>query len=58
VKYSGLALQMAVMILLGFWLGQKLDHWLGLSFPAFTIVLILAFLSVSFYALIKSLPKN
>ena len=58
VKYSGLAFQMAALILLGYWLGSKIDKWLDLSFPAFTIVLILVFLSDSFYSLIKSLPKD
>ncbi len=58
VKYSGLAFQMAGLILLGYWLGSKIDSWLDLSFPAFTIILILLFLSLSFYSLIKSLPKE
>ena len=58
VKYSGLAFQMAALILLGYWLGSKLDKWLDLSVPIFTIILILLFLSVSFYSLIKSLPKD
>jgi ATP synthase protein I len=58
VKYSGLAFQMAALILLGYWLGSKIDTWLDLSFPAFTISLILLFLFISFYSLIKSLPKD
>lgn len=58
VKYSGLAFQMAGLILLGYWLGSKIDSWLDLSFPAFTIILILLFMSLSFYSLIKSLPKE
>lgn len=58
VKYSGLAFQMAALILLGYWLGGKIDKWLELSIPVFTIILILLFLSVSFYSLIKSLPKD
>jgi F0F1-type ATP synthase assembly protein I len=58
VKYSGLAFQMAALILLGYWLGSKIDKWLELSIPVFTIILILLFLSVSFYSLIKSLPKD
>lgn len=58
IKYSGLAFQMAGLILLGYWLGTKIDSWLDLSFPAFTIILILLFLSLSFYSLIKSLPKE
>ena len=58
VKYSGLAFQMAALILLGYWLGTKIDKWFDLSIPVFTIILILLFLSVSFYSLIKSLPKD
>lgn len=58
VKYSGLSFQMIALILLGFWLGRKIDGWLELSTPVFTIVLILVFLSLSFYSLIKSLPKD
>ncbi|NJN25996.1 MAG: AtpZ/AtpI family protein [Cyclobacteriaceae bacterium] len=58
VKYSGLAFQMAALILLGYWLGGKLDKWLEFTIPVFTIILILLFLSVSFYSLIKSLPKD
>ena len=58
VKYSGLAFQMAALILLGYWLGGKIDKWLDLSIPIFTIILILVFLSLSFYSLIKSLPKD
>lgn len=58
VKYSGLAFQMAALILVGYWAGSKIDKWLDLSFPAFTIILILLFLALSFYSLIKSLPKE
>lgn len=58
VKYSGLAFQMAALILLGYWLGGKIDSWLDFRIPIFTIVLILLFLSLSFYSLIKSLPKD
>jgi membrane protein DedA with SNARE-associated domain len=49
---------MAALILLGYWLGQKIDNWLDLKIPVFTIILILAFLATSFYSLIKSLPKD
>jgi len=49
---------MVALILLGFWLGRKIDSWFELSIPVFTIVLILVFLSLSFYSLIKSLPKD
>ncbi len=58
VKYSGLAFQMAALILLGYWLGGKIDKWFDFTLPIFTIILILAFMSLSFYSLIKSLPKD
>lgn len=58
VKYSGMGFQMAALILLGYWLGGKIDNWLDLTLPIFTIILILVFMSLSFYSLIKSLPKD
>ena len=58
VKYSGLAFQMAALILLGYWVGGKLDHWLDLSVPIFTIILIVAFIVLNIYSLIRSLPKD
>jgi len=58
VKYSGLAFQMAALIFLGYWLGGKIDKWFNFSLPVFTIILILGFMGLSFYSLIKSLPKD
>ncbi len=58
VKYSGLAFQMAALILLGYWVGGKIDAWLGLRIPVFTIILIVTFIVLSIYSLIKSLPKD
>jgi F0F1-type ATP synthase assembly protein I len=43
-KYSSLAFQMVVIILIGVIGGMKLDHWLKPKFPVFTVVL--SFLSV------------
>jgi ATP synthase protein I len=58
VKYSGLAFQMAALLLLGYWAGSKIDQWLNLAFPVFTIVLMVLFMIISLYSLIKSLPKD
>ena len=41
-KYSSLAFQMIVIILLVVFGGIKLDKWLKLEFPVFTVVLSLA----------------
>ena len=49
---------MSVTLLAGYWLGLKLDEALDIAFPAFRIALILAALALSFYSLIKNLPKN
>ena len=55
VKYSGLTFQMAALILLGYWVGSKIDGWLDLSIPIFTIILIVTFIILSIYSLIKDL---
>jgi hypothetical protein len=43
LKYSGLAIQLLVVIGVFGWLGYKIDGWLELKFPAF--LLLLGFLS-------------
>jgi len=57
MKYSGLTFQMAALIFLGYWVGGKIDHWLELRIPVFTIILIVAFIILTIYSLIRSLPK-
>jgi len=49
---------MAALLFIGYWAGSKIDGWLELKFPAFTILLILTFLALSFYSLIRKLPKD
>jgi hypothetical protein len=39
LKYSGLAIQLFVVIGVFGWLGFKIDHWLNIKFPAFTLLL-------------------
>jgi nucleoside recognition membrane protein YjiH len=58
VKYSGLAFQMAALIFLGYWVGGKLDDWLEFRIPVFTIILIVTFIILTIYSLIRSLPKH
>jgi len=55
IKYSGLAIQMAVTIGLMGWIGFKIDGWLQLKFPIFLLVLVSLGFVGSFYGLIKSL---
>jgi membrane protein DedA with SNARE-associated domain len=49
---------MAALILLGYWVGGKIDAWLELRIPIFTIILIVVFIVLSIYSLIRSLPKD
>lgn len=58
VKYSGLAFQMAALIFLGYWVGGKIDDWLEFRIPVFTIILIVTFIILTIYSLIRSLPKH
>lgn len=52
-KYSSLAFQMVAIILLGVFGGIKLDDWLDLKFPVFTVVLSLLATGAAMYYGIK-----
>jgi len=56
-KYSSLAVQMIVIILLFVFGGIKLDKWLKLEFPVFTVVLSLAGTGLAIYYGVKDLLK-
>lgn len=48
-RYSNLAFQMIVILGLGVWGGIKIDDWLNLSFPLFTVVLSFAAVLLAIY---------
>jgi F0F1-type ATP synthase assembly protein I len=52
-KYSSLAFQMIAIILIGVFGGIKLDQWLNLKFPLFTVVLSLVATGLAVYYGIK-----
>jgi ABC-type polysaccharide/polyol phosphate export permease len=54
LKYSGLAIQMVVVIGVFGWLGYKLDQYLGLNFPAF----LLAFIFLAFIGMMVQLYRS
>ena len=58
LRYSGLGIQLAVLIGLAYWLGHKADEaWLG-GKPVFAATFILLVFGVSIYKLYKELfPK-
>ena len=58
LKYSGMAVQLFVLIGVGAWLGQIIDRKLSTPEPYFTIILILLFTGGFFYRLVKELSRK
>jgi hypothetical protein len=58
LKYSGMAFQMAVIISLGVFGGVKLDGYLNLNIPIFTLILSLLSVGVAIYLSIKDFIKK
>ncbi|NOY37810.1 MAG: AtpZ/AtpI family protein [Chlorobi bacterium] len=58
VKYSGIAMQMAVIIFLGVFGGMKIDRWLKLEIPVFTLILSLSSVTLAIYIAIKDFLKS
>lgn len=56
-RYSGMAVQMAVIILISVWGGVKLDELTGTEKPVFTAILSLVGVSAAIYTSIKDLLK-
>jgi len=56
-KYGNIAIQMAVVIGLSVWGGQKLDERAQNETPAYTIVLSLLGIAVALYLVLKDLIK-
>lgn len=57
-KYSGMAVQMAAIIVGGVLGGIKLDEYLQLKFPLFTLVLTLLGVFLAMYYFIKDVIKK
>lgn len=57
-KYSGLAFQMIVIILLVLYGGMKLDEFLEREFPLFTIIGAFLGVVLSLYFALKDLLRN
>ena len=58
VKYSGMAIQMAAIIVGGVLGGIELDKWLKLKFPAFTLSLTLLSVFLAIYYFIKDVIRR
>ena len=58
MKYSGMAIQMGVIILAGTYAGMWLDRRLNSSTPWFTVVLALLSIFAALYVTLKDLIRN
>lgn len=57
-KYSTIAIQMVVIILVGIFAGVKLDDWITNGTPIFTLIFALLSVSFAIYYVIKDLIKK
>jgi F0F1-type ATP synthase assembly protein I len=57
-RYSSIAFQMLVIILIGVFGGIKLDEWLKLTFPVFTIILSILSVILAIYTVTRDLLKS
>ncbi len=58
MKYSGMAIQMGAIILLGVWSGRKLDERFQSDTPWFTVGLALFSIFAALYVALKDLFKK
>jgi F0F1-type ATP synthase assembly protein I len=57
-RYSGMAIQMAVIILLGAYGGRALDNWAATDKPYFTVGGSLLAIGAALYVTLKDLTTN
>ncbi len=58
LKYSGMAMQMALTIGVGIWIGGKIDAHFETSKPYFTILLAILALTGVMYSIIRDVSKG
>jgi hypothetical protein len=57
-RYSSLAFQMFAIIGLGIFGGVKLDNWINIGFPVFTVLLSILSVAAAIYIAVKDLIKK
>ena len=57
-RYSNMAFQMFAIIGVGVFGGVKLDEWLNLKFPVFTLILSIISVAAAIYSAIKDLIRK
>lgn len=58
LQYTGMAIQMLVPIIVGFFVGMKLDTYLQNKIPIFTLILGLGGVAAGIYLAIKDFLKK
>lgn len=58
LKYSGMAVQMIGILVVAAFGGIKLDDYLGMKYPVFTIILMLGGVIAAMYLVVSSVMKN
>jgi len=58
MQYTGMAFQIAIMLGIGAFIGQKLDGYFGLEKPLFTALFVLLFLVAALYLVLKDLLRK
>lgn len=58
MKYTGLAFQLAGIILFSFWLGRKVDEYFGFKKPYLTLILVMVMFGTYMYKLYIDLSKK
>jgi hypothetical protein len=57
-RYSNMAFQMFAIIGIGVFGGVKIDQWLKIGFPVFTVVLSIVSVAAAIYSAVKDLLKK
>ena len=58
LKYAGMAMQLALTIGFGIFIGKYLDGYFETTKPYFTLLFAMVFLSAVLYAIIKDVSKG
>ncbi|MEM9822457.1 MAG: AtpZ/AtpI family protein [Bacteroidota bacterium] len=57
-KYSGLAVQMGIIVFIGAFIGSKLDDYFATARPYFTVLFALIGILAALYLTLKDLIRN
>lgn len=58
IRYSGLAIQLLVVLGVFGWVGYKIDQWLELKFPAFLLLLGFSSFAGMMYQIYRSINRQ